>query len=45
MIDGKPRYGWEPIKYEFRSNLKIQYAVRNWPNALVNTVDAGLEVV
>ena len=41
IIDGAPLMGWEPIHHVDRASTRTEYAVRNWPNALVMAVEAG----
>lgn len=42
LIDGVPMQGWEPIHWERKNDYHLTYGVRDWPNALIRTVEAGI---
>jgi hypothetical protein len=44
-MDGLLKKGWEPIHREKQGNLRVEYSVRDWPDALIRAVRAGLLVV
>lgn len=44
-MDGKLKKGWEPIHWEERNGLRIEYAVRDWPDVLFRAVQTGLSDV
>ena len=44
IIDGVPKKGWESIYYETKSGVRIEYSVRDWPQTLIETINAGLRV-
>ena len=45
VINGVPMKGYETIKFEKRPAARIDYCVRDWPDVLVRTVNAGIDVV
>lgn len=45
VIDGVPKKGYEPIKFEKRIDDRIDYCVRDWPDVLIRTVNAGVDAL
>jgi hypothetical protein len=44
-MDGKLKKGWEPIHWEERKGLCVEYSVRDWPDVLFRAVQTGLSQV
>jgi hypothetical protein len=44
VLDGVPKRGWVPIRWEEKQGFRFEYCVRDWPNVLVRVVQRGLEV-
>lgn len=43
-LNGRLQKGWEPIHWEKKNGLLIEYSVRDWPDVLVRTVHTGLSI-
>ena len=42
IMEGVPKKGYEPIYWTQKANIRTEHMVRDWPDVLIRTINAGL---